>query len=133
MIDGGVGNEKAIMYFGGFPDRNRGVLPVMAFDVKAQLPGEGLRYNRCVHSIAAFVDQGEDRFVNVVVDQHDSIHGTLYDAADKFMGIEYLSIEENTFDRRQGCADKKIHLVGQVIKTTVMVGEAAIDSVLHSQ
>lgn len=47
------------------------------------------------------------------------------------MGIEYLTIENNTFFGWQRCADEEINLVGQLVKPTVMFGKPVVYACVH--
>ena len=89
-------------------DGDGAVLRIVALQVEGELLGDVACVNLCAHTVGAFVEQGQHRVVHVVVEQDDTFFGAAHEVADESVGVEDLSVEEDTLHGRQGHAYKEV-------------------------
>ena len=80
---------------------NGGILCIVAFQVKSQF----FVHSPCIYggsdSALPFVEQSQYRFIHIIVYQDDGPLGRFNQVSGKDVGVEYLSVEEDSFHRRK--------------------------------
>ena len=82
------------------------------------------------YSALSFGLHQEHTFVYIIIYQNDAGFCRPYKVCGKNIGIEYLTVIEDTFYGRQGCADKEIDFSVTIIQTNFMFYQTGIYSVL---
>ena len=97
------------------------ILTVMPVDALTECAAYLAGIYQCRHICITVIKLNQYRFIDIVVNKNNSFVRVLDETADKFVRIEYLSVEEYTFFWREGCAYKEINFIGQLIKSFVML------------
>lgn len=88
----------------------RCVLVVVPFYVKTQVIVNSLGVYCSEHTSAAFIQQCQDCFVNIIVNKNDAFAGASYEVADKNVCVEYLPVEKDALAWRQLCFKEEVNL-----------------------
>lgn len=87
------------------------VLPVVSFEIEGKRFRDVSRDNLRRYALFPLRQRQQHRVVDVVVDEDDASLCRPDKVRREDVGVENLSIEEDTLDRRQGGAHEKINLV----------------------
>ena len=109
----------------------RHILVIMPFYIQTQIIVNPLCIYRSEHPSIALVQQSQNCFINIIVNKNDAFAGSFYEVADKNVCVEYLSIEKNALSRWQRCFKEEVDLACQVIKSFIMLQQAAVNAALH--
>ena len=133
MIHCVVDAEEAVVGVLEHIDSDGAVLRIVALQVEGKLWCDAARVNLSTHSVGAFVEQGQHRVVHVVVKQDDTVFGAAHQVADESVGVEDLSIEEDTLHGRQGGTDKEVDFLFRLANTLLQTFKALIDAVAFEE
>ena len=111
VIDGVVDDEEAVVVAVALPNRDRRILPVVAFEVELQRFRDVFRDNLRRHALLPFRQRQQHRVVHIVVDENDAFACRPDQIRREGVCVEDLSVVEDTLDRWQGGAHEKINLV----------------------
>ena len=101
MVKGIINYQEAVVDAGGCTNIYRCVLVIVPFYVQTQIIVNPLGINCSEDSFITLVQQSQDCFVDIIVNKDDAFVGTPYEVADKYVSIEYLPVEKNSFAWRQ--------------------------------
>ena len=133
MIYRVVDAEEAVVGVWEHIDGDGAVLFIVALKVEGELLCDGARVNLCVHSIGAFVEQGQHSVVYVVVEQNDAAFGAAHQVADESVGIEDLSVEEDALHGWQGGTDEKVDFFFRLAYTLLQAFKTLVDGITFEQ
>ncbi len=101
MIQRVINHHKPIVNVRCRPDINRGILIIMTLYIKLKLAVYPFCVNSSQYPDMALVKQSQYRLVNVVINQHNPFLGTFNKVTYKNVSVEYLSVKQYAFFRRQ--------------------------------
>ena len=110
MIKRIVDYQESIMDIRSCAYIYRCVLVVVPFYVKTQVIVNSLGVYCSEHTSAAFIQQCQDCFVNIIVNKNDAFAGASYEVADKNLCVEYLPVEKDALAWRQRCFKEEVNL-----------------------
>lgn len=109
MVYGIIYYQETVVRLAEFPYFNRSVLGIVTVKILTQGPADGGREYGCGHSFSPFVKLTENRIIDIIVYHNDTASGTADKIAHQGIGIEYLTLEDYPFFRRQRRPHKEIH------------------------
>ena len=83
------------------------ILVIELVQVQLKLGSDALRIDSGRYSRLPFAKHEQYALINIVVNQYKGTLGRLDKFRSKLIGIEDLTIEENTLNRRKGSTDEK--------------------------
>ena len=110
-----IDDEEAVVVMLADVHRDGRILPVVLLNVKLLLLGERTGVDGGRDTSITFAEHGERCFVDIIVYQHYRPLGLLYQPHNLRVGIEDLSVVEDSFYRRKGGADKEVYLFAQFL------------------
>ena len=93
------------------PDIDGRVLTVMSVKVEPELRSDALRVDGGRYSKLPFAQHEQHALINVIVYEYKRLSGRLDKIRSEFIGIEDLTVEEDTLNWGKGCADKEIDFI----------------------
>lgn len=111
VIDRSVDAEKAVVRLAEGLDLYGRVLGVVAVEVETELSAYLVGVDGGGDASGAFVEQGEDGVVHVVVDEEYARLGTLDQVGNEGVGIVNLSVVEDALCRGRSHADVEVELL----------------------
>ena len=98
-IDHIVDDEKAVVIVLGGTYINRWVLLIVTLDVKLLLLGEMTCVYGCRHIGCSLAQHGQSIDIDIIIDEYDGLPGLFDKTDDVGVGIEDLSVVEDTLNR----------------------------------
>ena len=98
MINRIVDNQKSIVDVGSFFHIDLRILAVVAAQVQLELIGDAFSDNFCRYIVFPFRESGQDRLIDIVVNQNDTAFRRLYQIGGKDIGVKNLAVIENAFN-----------------------------------
>ncbi len=95
MIHRVIDAEEAVVGVLERIDVDGAVLRIVSLQVEGELLGDGACVNLCAHPVGTFVEEGQHRVVNIVVEQDDAALGTADKVTDKGVGVKDLPVVED--------------------------------------
>lgn len=102
-----VDDQEAVVALAASADVDRRILVVVPVEVKLQLGRYPGGVDGGGDSPGAFAQEGEHRFVYVVVDKHERLVGRTYQVGGKLVGIEYPVVAKDAFHGGEGRCERK--------------------------
>lgn len=133
MIKSIINNHKAVVNLGGNLYLNGSVLPIMSVYIQLECSSDTACIYDSLYTFLTVVKLCQNCIINIVVNQNNSPFCRTDKLIDKLMCIEYLTIEQYTFSRRQRGAKEEINLAGQLFYLIIMFRQTPVYPAFHVQ
>lgn len=117
-----INNQEAVMIVLTYVDCDRRVLLVVTLHSQLLLSTQRTSKDGGCNTCVTTAEHRQCGFVNIVIYKHNRCFGLLNKTNYLGVGIKYLAVKEDSFNRWQRCAHEEVDLAFQLLYLNVLLG-----------